>query len=221
MKYTVTGDILQILNVEIDEGDEFIACSDAMVYMTDGVSMEAKVSSVKGIKNVVSRRTEHMAIFKSKGNGGKIGLGGGLPGKIVELDVSDGAWTFMMPSLIGFEKTVKTEIVVQKKLSSTQFSHSGLVIQLLEGKGKAFISSAGDYHIVDLKDGEKYLISTANALAWESSVKFEISTVPGLKTATFGAESIFITTLTGPGKVVIQSMNPGYSAAIISSFLPK
>ena len=220
MRYNVTGDILQILNVEIDEGDEFIACADAMIFMTEGISMVAKLSSVKGMKNVVSKRTEHMAIFKSNKDGQKVGLGGGLPGKIVELNTSEG-WVFQMPSLIGFEKTVETEMLVQKKLSSTQFSHSGLVLQSLEGKGKAFISAAGDYHIMDLKAGEKYLISTANALAWESSVKFEISTVPGLKTAMFGAESIFLTTLTGPGKIVIQSMNPGYSAAIVSSFLPK
>jgi len=221
MRYSVTGDILQLLNVEMDEGEEFIACADAMVYMTGGVSMEAKVSSVKGIKNVVSRRTEHMAIFKSKKDGGHIGLGGSLPGKIVELNTSEGGWVFQMPSLIGFEKTVETETLVQKKLSSTQFSHSGLLLQSLDGKGKAFISSAGDYQMINLKENETYLISTANALAWESTVKFDISTVPGLKTATFGAESIFITTLTGPGRIVIQSMNPGYSAAIVSSFLPK
>ena len=221
MKYSITGDILQFLNIDMNQGDEFIACSDAMVYMTEGVSMEAKVSSIKDIKSIVSRRTEHMAIFKSKNDGEKVCLGGGHPGKILELKISEDGWVFMMSSLIGFENTIDTELVAQKKISSAQFSHNGLILHALKGKGKAFIASYGDHYTIDLKDGEKYLISTSNALAWESTVKFEISTVPGLKTATFGAESIFLTTLTGPGKIVIQSMNAGYSAAIVSSFLPK
>ena len=221
MIYAITGDVLQILNVVFDKGDEFIACADAMTYMTDGVTMEAKASSIRGIQTVVSKRTEHMAIFKSKEEGGRIGLGGSLPGKIVELNISDSGWVFQMSALIGFEKTVETETIIQKKISSMQFSHSGLVLQSLEGSGMAFISACGDHYTVELKEGERYNISTINALAWESGVKFEISTAPGLKTAAFGAESIYITTLTGPGKIVIQSMNPGLSAAIVSSFLPK
>ena len=221
MRYYITGDILQFLNVELDEGEEFFACADAMGYMTGNISMEARQVSIKGIRNVMTRHTEHMAIFKSKKDGEKICFGGSLPGKVLEMDISGDGWVFQMSALIGFEKTVETETLVQKKISSMQFSHSGLILQSLKGKGKAFIFSCGDNYTKDLKDGEKYLVSTANALAWESSVKFEVSTIPGLKTAAFGAESIFLTTLTGPGKVVVQSMNPGYSSAILASFLPK
>ena len=221
MRYTISGDSLQFLNVEIDEGESFIASADTMAYMTDSVTMEARVSTIRGIKSVMTGRNEHMAIFKSKKGTGTIGLGGNVPGKILELNLLDKGWIFQLSALIGFENTIQTESVVQKKISSTQFSHSGLILHSLKGRGKAFMSACGDHYMMDLAVGEKYLVSTGNALAWEDSVKFEISMMPGMKTAAFGAESIFITTLTGPGKIVIQSMNPGYLAATVTAFLPK
>ena len=36
----------------------------------------------------------------------------------------------------------------------------------------------------------------------------------------FGGEGIFLTTLTGPGKVILQSMNLGNLATALTPFLP-
>ncbi|MFA6802644.1 MAG: AIM24 family protein, partial [Candidatus Methanomethylophilaceae archaeon] len=65
-----------------------------------------------------------------------------------------------------------------------------------------------------------YKVSTANAVGWEESVKYDISAVGGVKNVLFGGEGLFVTTLTGPGKIIIQSMTVGELAMSIAPFLP-
>jgi uncharacterized protein (AIM24 family) len=40
----------------------------------------------------------------------------------------------------------------------------------------------------------------------QPSVNYDIRTVPGIKTAVFGGEGLFFAELTGPGRVILQTM---------------
>ena len=100
------------------------------------------------------------------------------------------------------------------------FGGEGLILQKVSGKGMAFIHACGDMNIIELGPGEMYKVSTSNAVAWEESVKYDISAAGGLKTSVFGGEGLFVTTLTGPGKIVIQSMTLGDLANSLIPYLP-
>ena len=52
------------------------------------------------------------------------------------------------------------------------------------------------------------------------SVSYEIETVKGLGNILFGGEGLFLTKLTGPGQVVLQTMNIHEFALKIGSFIP-
>jgi uncharacterized protein (AIM24 family) len=108
----------------------------------------------------------------------------------------------------------------QKKLSAALFGGEGLILQKLSGSGMAFIAACGDLNVVELKPGEVYKVSTSNAVAWEESVKYDIAAAGGIKTAMFGGEGLFVTTLTGPGKIVIQSMTLADLAQALIPYLP-
>ena len=43
MKYTITGDNLQFVNVQLEPGEELMSTSGSMSYMTGNVRMEAKM----------------------------------------------------------------------------------------------------------------------------------------------------------------------------------
>jgi len=58
-------------------------------------------------------------------------------------------------------------------------------------------------------------------VGWEGSVAYDIQTVGGIKTAFFGGEGLFVTTLTGPGRVLLQSMTLGKMAMALAPFLPQ
>ena len=52
-------------------------------------------------------------------------------------------------------------------------------------------------------------------------MRYYITSTGGAKTALFGGEGLFVTTLTGPGKIVIQSMTLGDMAMALYPFMPK
>ena len=49
-------------------------------------------------------------------------------------------------------------------------------------------------------------VDTGCIVAFDEGVNYDIQFVGGIKTAIFGGEGLFLATLTGPGRVIIQSM---------------
>ena len=222
MKYTITGDNLQFVNVELESGEEFNSVAGAMVYMTGNVRMESKMEGgfISGLKRTLTGSSLFLLKYRTEGGKGVVGLGGKVPGKILDIDVGKGAWLVQKSGYLCSEPTVNQELALQKKIGSMMFGGEGLILQRISGTGTAFIAACGDLNVVDLAPGQQYKVSSANAVAWEESVKYDISAAGGVKTALFGGEGLFITTLTGPGKIVIQSMTEGDLAMALYPPMP-
>ena len=72
-----------------------------------------------------------------------------------------------------------------------------------------------------LAPGETIKVDTGNVAAFEDTINYQAEMVKGFKNVLFGGEGLFLTTLTGPGKVWLQTMNlPGFAKSLIP-FLPK
>jgi uncharacterized protein (TIGR00266 family) len=222
MKYTITGSNLQFANIEIGPGEEFFSQAGAMKYMTGNMTMRAYAKG--GIRRSIGRMFSGSSLFlvkyTSQGGKGVVGIGGSVPGKILDLDIGKRTWIAQRTAYLGGERTVNLEVAFQRKLGAILFGGEGLILQKLSGKGIAFIQSCGDLIEVDLARGEMYKVSTANAVAWQDTVKYDIAAAGGIKTALFGGEGLFVTTLTGPGKIIIQSMTVSELAGSILPFLP-
>ncbi len=223
MKYTITGDNLQFVNVQLDADEKIQSEAGAMRYMTGNVTMEAKMKGglFKGLKRAISGDSFFLVDYQAHGGTGIVGLGGAAPGKIVDIDISKGTWIVQKTGYLASELGVDLDIAFQKKLGSVFFGGEGFVLQKLSGQGIAFVAACGDFNIVDLKPGEKYKVSTANAVAWQETVSYDIEAAGGIKTALFGGEGLFVTTLTGPGKIIIQSMTLPALAGSLIPYLPQ
>lgn len=221
MKYTITGDNLQFVNVQLDEGEMVQSVAGRMAYMTGNMTMEAKMGGVfSGIKRAFSGASLFLVNYKTEKGTGVVGFGGGVPGKIVDLDVGKGTWIIQKTGFLASEMSVTLDIAFQKKLGAMLFGGEGLILQKASGTGIVFVAACGDFNIVDLQPGEVYKVSTANAVAWQDTVKYDISAAGGIKTALFGGEGFFVTTLTGPGKIIIQSMSLSDLANSLIPYLP-
>lgn len=223
MRYTITGDNLQFVNVELCDGEEFHSVAGAMSYMTGNVRMESMMQGgfMKSLKRSLSGASMFLQKYTPQGGTGIVGLAGKAPGKIVDLDITNGVWYVQSSGYLGSETTVNLELAIQKKLSTAMFGGEGLAMQKLSGFGTAFVHACGDLNIIDLKPGEMYKVSSANVVAWEESVSYDFTLVGGAKTALFGGEGLFVTTLTGPGKVIIQSMTLGDLAMALYPYMPQ
>lgn len=223
MKYTITGDNLQFVNVELQPGEEFNSVAGAMAYMSGNMRMESKMEGglMAGLKRSLSGASLFLLRYAPQGGVGTVGLAGKAPGKVLDIDVGLGSWIVQKTGYLGSEITVNLDMALQKRLGSMMFGGEGLILQRLSGTGRAFIHACGDLNVVDLVPGEQYKVSTANAVAWEDTVSYDISAVGGIKTALFSGEGLFVTTLTGPGKIVIQSMTLGDLAESLIPYLPQ
>jgi uncharacterized protein (TIGR00266 family) len=222
MRYTITGDNLQFVNVQLEEGEALQSIAGGMAYMTGNMVMEAKLQGglLKGIGRSLSGASLFLVEYRSKGGTGIVGLSGTVPGKIVDLDIGRGRWIVQKTGYLGSQPTVDLKIAFQKRLGNIFFGGEGLVLQELSGTGSAFIAACGDFNIVDLRPGEQYKVATAKAVAWQDTVTYDITAAGGIKTALFGGEGLFVTTLTGPGKIIIQSMTLHELALSLVPYIP-
>ncbi len=222
MRYNITGGNLQIANVELDSGEELQTTAGAMVYTSGNVGMESKMEGgfMSGLKRSISGSSMFLIKFKPVSGTGTVGIAGSAPGKIIDLDISGGSWICQKSSFLGSEKTVNIDIAFQKKLSSALFGGEGLVLQKLSGSGIAFAHACGDLIKMDLKAGEMIKVSTSHVVCWEEGVKYDISSVGGVKNVLFSGEGLFVTTLSGPGKIILQSMTLSDLAMSLVPYLP-
>ncbi|HQA21021.1 MAG TPA: AIM24 family protein [Methanomassiliicoccaceae archaeon] len=78
MKYTITGDNLQFVNVEFNPGEVMYSDAGSMVYMSGNVRMEAKVSGglLKGLKRTLTGESFFVTNFYADGGPGLVGFAG-------------------------------------------------------------------------------------------------------------------------------------------------
>ncbi len=80
------------------------------------------------------------------------------------------------------------------------------MLEKLTGPGTVFIHAGGDFIEFTLNPGERLQISVGCIVAFDETVEYNIEFVGGIKTALFGGEGLFLATLSGPGRVLVQSM---------------
>lgn len=83
-----------------------------------------------------------------------------------------------------------------------------------------FLEIDGNKVEKNLAPGEVIKVDTGNVVAFERSVRYEIETVKGLKNIFLGGEGLFLTKLTGPGKVILQTQNFNEFAGRIIRLVP-
>ncbi len=84
----------------------------------------------------------------------------------------------------------------------------------------AFLEIDGDAVEINLEPGEVIKVDTGNLVGFEDTVRYEVETVKGLGNIMFGGEGLFLTKLTGPGQVVLQTMNMNEFAMKVGAYIP-
>lgn len=207
MRYEFSGDNLQFVNVIMSEGESLDAATGSVAYTKGDFDVGKSSGGVLGgIKKALSGATVD-ALNYSPGKGvGTIGLGGRLPGKMMDINVEGMGWVAQRDAFIASQPTVRSEQEYQKKLCDA-YGEGGLVLIKFTGKGMLFLFSLGDYNVFALQKGEEMTVATDKAAAWETSVKYKIEVDKSLKSTFRGKEGPYVTTFTGPGRIVVQSMS--------------
>ncbi len=224
MRYEVLGDTMPAVEVFFDAaGETMYTQSGGMAWMTEGISMDSNMKGGlgKSIGRMFSGESLFMATYKAERPGSMIAFASTVAGEILPVDVgATGGMICQKGSFLCAEESVTLSVALTKKLSAGLFGGEGFILQDISGRGMVFLEIDGNKVEKQLAPGEVIKVDTGNVVAFEKSVKYEIETVKGLKNIFFGGEGLFLTKLTGPGRVILQTQNFNEFAGRIIRMVP-
>nr|WP_295945888.1 TIGR00266 family protein [uncultured Agathobaculum sp.] len=221
MKYEIKGGAFPVVVCELTDGERMITEKGSMVWMTPNMEMETTGGGIgKMFSKAFSGESMFQNIYTARG-AGMITFGSSFPGKILPVEIMPGRELIVQKNaFLASEAGVELSIHFNKKLGAGFFGGEGFIMQRLSGAGMAFIEIDGELVEYDLAPGQKMVIDTGNVAGFEPTVSIEIQQVPGLKNKFLGGEGLFNTTLTGPGKIWLQTMPISNVAMAIRPFIP-
>jgi uncharacterized protein (TIGR00266 family) len=221
--YEIFGEEMQFVEVTLDAGEACIAEAGSFMYMDPGIEMKtifgdgstkAEGGGFMGAllsagKRVITGESLFMTVFgNNAGARQKVAFAAPYPGRIVPLDLPSHGGTVLCQkdAFLCAAKGVSVGIAFQRRLGAGLFGGEGFILQRLEGDGLAFVHAGGTIVQRRLAAGERLRLDTGCLVAFEASVDYDIQMAPGIKTALFGGEGLFLAALTGPGSIWIQSL---------------
>ena len=209
MKHKIIGHDIQAAVVEMNSGEFVQAEAGSMFYMDGNISMDLRIPGgwVGGLKRLFVGESFMLPVFKANSDNCKVAFSPSYPGKILELDVdSSKSWQAQKDSFLFALGNISINIAFIKKFRVGFFGGEGFILEKFTGEGKVFINCGGLAVEKTLSEGETIQVDTGCVVAFEESVTYDIKRIKSLKTAFFGGEGLFLSTLTGPGKIILQSL---------------
>ena len=221
MEYEIIGDNLQMVVTKLSSGEMVYGEAGAMIYMSDNMQMNAKAKGgfLKGIKRKFAGETFFLTEFTPNGDG-FVAFAGNAPGRIKAIALKGNEFLAQKDAFLCAQDGVDLDIAFTKKLGAGLFGGEGFILEKLSGNGTAFIHACGDFVEMDLAAGEVVKVDTGSVVGFDSSVGYDITMAGNVKSMLFGGEGIFLTTLRGPGHVILQSMTVANLAAALRPFMP-
>ena len=222
MKYNIQGGEFPVVVCQLQAGESMITEKGSMTWMTPNMQMQTKGGGVgKMFGRAFSGESMFQNIYTSQGGPAMIAFGSSFPGTIMPIQVQPGReMIFQKSAFLASETGVQLSTHFNQKLGAGFFGGEGFIMQKLSGQGMAFVEIDGTLMEYNLQPGQQLIVDTGYVAGFESTVQMSIQKVPGVKNALFGGEGLFNTTLTGPGRVLLQTMPISGVAAALIPFLP-
>lgn len=218
--YRLIGDDMQAVIVTLDPAETVVAEAGAMMYMQDDIAMNTSLDPtgsgggimgriLKGAKRALAGDSFFVTTFTNEGRKRRdVAFAAPYPGKIlpVDLRIWNGRIIAQKDSFLCAAYGVEVSIAFNRRIGAGFFGGEGFILQKIEGDGLAFLHASGTLTELTLASGETLRVDTGCLVAMDETVDYDIQMVPGVKTALFGGEGLFFVKLTGPGRVVLQTL---------------
>jgi uncharacterized protein (TIGR00266 family) len=220
--FEIKGQELQFVEIELDPGESAVAEAGAMVWKDASIEMttvfgDGSASQSGGLfdklvgagKRLVTGESLFTTVFTHQGTGkARVAFSAPVPGIILPIDLSSVGGTLICQkdSFLAAAKGVSIGIQFQSKAMTGLFGGEGFIMQKLEGDGWVFVQMGGTLIERTLGPGERLHVDTGCVAAYTPSVDFDIVRAGNVKSMVFGGEGAFFASLTGPGRVWIQSL---------------
>lgn len=222
MKYNIQGEPMPVVICHLEAGESMITERGSMVWMSANMRMETKAGGLgKALGRMFGGESIFQNTYTAEGGPGMIAFASSFPGAIRAVEITPNMPVIAQKSaFLAATPGVDLSIHFQKKVGAGFFGGEGFIMQKLSGRGKAFVEIDGSAVEYELKAGEKMVVDSGNLAMMDATCSIDIQTVKGVKNVLFGGEGLFNTVVTGPGRIVLQTMPINNFAAAVASVLP-
>ncbi len=225
LEYTIEGTLLQSVVLKLEPGRIIYSDTGEMSWMSANVSMNTNAGSggLGGMfKRAVSGATVFLVDFAATGGPGMAAFAADFPGKILPADLDAGQSLLIQKhAFMCAEKTVTLDVAFNKRLGTGLFGGEGFVMQRITGPGIAFLEFDGEIVEYNLQPQQVLRVEPGHVAMFEPTVGFDVEMVQGLGNILLSGTGLFFATLTGPGRVWLQTMPIANLAKRLIPFLPQ
>ncbi len=221
MEYEISGGNLPYVKCHLSAGESIHCESGAMAWRDDCFEMSTQGGGIgKMFERMFSGESAFRNCYTAQADG-EIAFASCFPGTIQAFRLRPGQELIAQKNAyLASETSVDMGIYFQKRIGSGFFGGEGFILQRFTGSGIVFLEIDGSAETYDLATGESKIVSTGNLLAMDGTCSMDVRSVGGLKNTLFGGEGFFNTVITGPGRIVLQSMPIQGTARALYRYMP-
>lgn len=217
MDMEILGDDQQILTVYLKCDEEILVQPGCMVWCDQGIVNELTAG---GLQNFLTRfccmdESGFRVHWKNKSDSiQRIAITPSFPAKVIPVNLSQHSGELLFKSgafMAATDPDLSFEIERAGRASGGTFGTGlfggqGFVLNKVRGDGWVFLGAAGAIFERQLGSGETIIVESRSVVAWETTCHFSYRAAGGLGMMCCGGEGLTLSTLTGPGYVIIESM---------------
>ncbi len=210
MQHQIMGTTLQTLEMILEPGEMVFSQTHQMAWMSDGVTLDTNTGGglLKGLMRSFSGGSLFVTHFTAaSGYPALVAFCPRFPGTIIGRQLAPGeSLICRKETFLCAQSTVQLGIFFRQQLGGGFFGGEGFILQQVTGPGWVFLDLSGEVIEKNLQMGERLQVHVGHVGVQEPSVQFSVTMMKGFRNIIFGGDGLFLATLTGPGKVWLQSM---------------
>ncbi len=227
MEHRIVGTTMPVLEFALGANDAIISEAGELSWMTQTIQMTTHTQMGGGggffgaIKRMAGGGSLFMTEYRAIGAPGEVAFAARVPGHIVPVQVGQGVeYLIHRHGFLCATPQIELGVGFQQSLGAGIFGGDGFLLQKVGGYGMAWLELSGEVIVKDLRPGETLRVHPGHVGAFQSSVNFQITRIPGLKNMIFGGDGIFLAALTGPGRVWLQTLPISRLAHQLMEYMP-
>ncbi|MCL1914101.1 MAG: TIGR00266 family protein [Eubacteriaceae bacterium] len=222
MEYKIVGEPMPVAIVELAKGESIKTQRGAMSWMTPNLKMETNAGGGigKAFGRLVAGESMFQNVYTAEGSDGMIAMASSFTGSIRAYEVTPSDPIICQKSaFLAATMGVDLSVFFQKKFGAGFFGGEGFIMQKLSGNGLVFVEIDGYAIEYDLAPRQSLLVNTGNIAVMDHTCSIDVEQVKGAANVLFGGEGLFNTRVTGPGRVVLQTMTLSGFASQIAPYM--
>lgn len=224
MKYKIEGQSMQALDILLTKSEAVVTESGGMAWYRGTVDMKTDMPGglMGGLGRALAGESLFMTTYTALSEQVVITFTPEAPGSIVALPLAAGqAIIAQRDAFMVAESSVELKVHFKQRIGVGLFGGEGFILQRVTGPGMAFFEIDGEAREIQLQAGEAIRVDPGHIALFEATVTHSIERIKGVSNVLFGGEGLFLATLTGPGKVWLQTMPLSNLVSKIAASLPK